>query len=92
MVTTVLAWPAPLIAGFDVIPSLAEPPVSETSAMLTAGGVLSSVKLSVAVPVLPARSVWLAVSVCAPSARPAGVKLQAPVASAVVVPSVCRPP
>ena len=59
--------------------------------MLTTGAVLSSVKLSVAVPVLPARSVWLAVSVCAPSARPAGVKLQAPVPSAVTVPSVAPP-
>ena len=65
--------------------------MSETSAMLTAGAVLSSVRLSVAVPVLPARSVWVAVSVCAPSARPVGVKLQAPVLSAVVVPSVVPP-
>ena len=61
----------PLIVGFEVIPSLAEPPVSETRAMLSAGAVLSSVKLSVAVPVLPAASVWIAVRVCAPSeARP----------------------
>ena len=81
----------PLIAGFEVMLSVAELPVSETSAMLTAGAALSSVKLSVAVPVLPARSVWLAVSVCAPSANPAGVKLQAPVLSAVVVPSVAPP-
>src|SRR5438309_2111183 len=37
MITTVLAWPIPLIVGFDVIPSLAELPVSDTSAMLTTG-------------------------------------------------------
>ena len=52
--------------------------------MLTAGAVLSSVKLSVAVVVSPAESVSAAVNVCAPSARPAGVKLQIPVLSAVV--------
>ena len=71
--------------------SLAETPVSATSAMLTAGAVLSSVKLSVAVAVLPAGSVWLALSVWPPSANPIGVKLHAPVASAIAVPSV-RPP
>ena len=91
IVTTALAWPVPLIAGFEVIPSLAELPVSETRPMLSAGAVLSSVKLSVAVPVLPAASVWLAVRVCAPSASPAGVKLQAPAASAVVVPRTAPP-
>ena len=63
----------------------------EARAILTAGGVLSSVKLSVAVPVLPARSVCVAVSVCAPSASPAGVKLQAPVLPVVVVPRTALP-
>ena len=59
--------------------------------MLSTGAILSSVKLSVAVPVLPARSVCVAVSVCAPSASPAGVKLQAPVLLAVVVPRTVLP-
>ena len=36
----------------------------------TTGAVVSSVKLSVAVPVLPKVSVWLATMVCAPSASP----------------------
>ena len=55
IVTRVLAWAVPLSAGFDVILSVAELPVSETSAMLRSGAVLSSVRFSVAVPVLPAR-------------------------------------
>ena len=87
IVTSVLAWPTPLTAGFDVMLSLDELPSSESRAMLSAGAILSSVKLSVAVPVLPATSIWVAVSVCAPSARPAGVKPQVPVLSTVVVPS-----
>ena len=91
IVTAVLAWPVPFIAGFDVIRSVAEIPVSDARAMLTTGAVLSSVKFSVALPVLPAWSVWVALSACAPSARPAGVKLQAPVPPAVVVPSVVPP-
>ncbi len=90
MVTRVLACPVPLIAGLEVILSVDELPVSATSATLTTGAELSSVKLSVAVPMLPSLAVWLAVSVCAPSARP-GVKLQAPVPSAVAVPSVTPP-
>ena len=73
-----------------MILSLAETPVSETSAMLTAGAVLSSVKLSAAVPVLPARSVWLALSVRAPSARPAEQSSRRR-RSAVAVPSVVSP-
>src|ERR1044071_6054637 len=59
--------------------------------MLTAGLVLSRVKLNVAVLVSPARSVWVAVSVCAPSARPLGTKLQVPVLPTVAVPSVVSP-
>ena len=73
-----------------MIRSLAETPVSAASAMLTAGAVLSSVKLSVAVPVLPARSVWLAVR---RGRRPPTRRGEAPgpVASAVAVPSVVPP-
>ena len=81
----------PLIAGFEVILSVAELPVSETRPMLTAGAVLSSVKLSVAVTVLPARLVCVAVRVCAPSRSPIGMKLHAPVLSAVGVPRVVLP-
>src|SRR3954447_10140749 len=68
-----------------------ELPVPEARAMLATGATVSSVKLSVPVPVLPARSVWVAVNVCAPSASPAGVKLQAPVVLAVVVPRTVLP-
>src|SRR3954453_19432526 len=66
-------------------------PVSETNAMLIAGGILSTGKLSVAGPGLAAGAVWVAVSVCAPSDRPVGVKLQAPVPSAIVVPRTVPP-
>ena len=68
--------------------SVDELPVSETSAMVTTGAFVSSVKLSIAV---SPQMFWLAVSVWKPSARPAGVKLQAPVLSAIVVPSVALP-
>ena len=44
----------------------------------TIGAVVSSVKLSEAVPVLPKLSVWLATMVCGPSASPVGVNDQAP--------------
>ena len=81
-----------MTAGFDVILSVAELPVSEANPMLTAGAVLSSVKLSVAVVVvLPAHRFRMAVSVCAPLAMMPGAKLQIPVLSAVVVPSVTPP-
>ena len=49
------------------------------------GAVVSSVKLSEAVPVLPKPSVWLATMVCAPSASPTGVNDQTPWALAVAV-------
>ena len=42
------------------------------------GAVVSSMKLSEAVPVLPKVSVWLATMVCTPSARPLGVNDHAP--------------
>src|SRR5258707_1635103 len=44
----------------------------------TTGAVVSSVKLSEAVPVLPNVSVWLATMVCGPSASPLGGNDQAP--------------
>ena len=53
--------------------------------------VLSSVKASDVLPVLPAASVSLATTVCEPLTRPVGVKLQAPDASAVVVPAMALP-
>src|SRR5258708_38145919 len=49
------------------------------------GAVLSSVNVREAVPVLPAASVSLATSVCAPLVRPAGVNDHAPLVFAVVV-------
>ena len=57
----------------------------------TTGAVVSSVKLSEAVPVLPKLSVWLATMVWAPSASPLGVNDQAPVASAVTVVAMALP-
>ena len=57
----------------------------------TTGAVVSSVKLSEAVPVLPKASVWLATMVCAPSASPLGVNDQAPCASAVTVVAMALP-
>ena len=51
----------------------------------TTGAVVSSVKLSEAVPVLPNVSVWLATMVCGPSASPLGVNDHAPWALAVTV-------
>ena len=57
----------------------------------TTGAVVSSVKLSEAVPVLPNVSVWLATMVWAPSASPLGVNDQPPVASAVTVVAMALP-
>ena len=55
------------------------------------GAVVSSVKLSVAVPGLPKLSVWLATMVCGPSASPLGVNDHAPWASAVTVATIGLP-
>src|SRR6266700_1689757 len=49
------------------------------------GAVVSSVKVSEALPVLPNVSVWLATIVCCPSPRPVGANDQFPDGSAVVV-------
>ena len=57
----------------------------------TVGVVVSSVKLSDAVPVLPAALVSLTMIVCAPSKSPLGVKLQFPLASAVAVDPISVP-
>src|SRR4051794_16968519 len=71
--------------------SLANPAVSTGAEPVGAGGsagalgVVSSVKVSDALPVLPAASDWLATTVCAPAARPLGVKLHRPLASAVTL-------
>ena len=57
----------------------------------TTGAVVSRVKVSVAVPVLPKVSVWLATMVWVPSASPVGMNDQAPVASAVTVVAIALP-
>src|SRR5260370_10916 len=57
----------------------------------TTGAVVSSVKLSVAVPVLPKLSVWLATMVWAPSASPVGVNDHTPWALAVTVVAMALP-
>ena len=74
-----------------MILSVEEVPVSETSAMLTVGAVLSSVKASGAVPVTPAVLVSLATIVCAPSDRLVGEKDQVPFALAVAVADTALP-
>ena len=49
------------------------------------GAVVSSVKVSEALPVLPKLSVWLATMVCDPSASPLGVNVHTPWALVVAV-------
>jgi hypothetical protein len=68
-------------------------PVSDASrfGVPPLGVVVSSVKLSEAVPVLPEASVWLATIVCTPSARPPGVKDHFPSASAITVVAIGLP-
>ena len=64
-----------------VMLSLLELPVSDAAigfGVPPLGAVVSNMKLSEAVPVLPRASVWLATIVCAPSARPVGVNDHAP--------------
>ena len=77
-----------------VMLSLLELPVSDAAigfGVPPLGAVVSNVKLSAAVPVLPNVSVWLATMVCGPSARPAGVNDHAPWASAMTVVPVGAP-
>src|SRR5450755_515836 len=76
-VTTAVASPPPVRASFDVILSLEDDPVSDTRLSVTAGGVVSSVKVSEAEPVKAKALVSLATMVCGPSDR-LGVKLQVP--------------
>ena len=80
----------PEIAAFDVILSVADAPVSLASFEVTVGATVSSVKLTLAVPVPPAL-VSLATMVCCPSARPVGVNDQAPFALAVAVAAIAVP-
>ena len=77
--------------GFDVIPSVDDDPVSLARRAVMAAAVLSSVKVSDALPVLPAAAVSLATTVWEPLTRPVGVKLQAPDASAVAVGAMALP-
>jgi hypothetical protein len=77
-----------------VMLSLLELPVSDAAigfGVPPLGAVVSSMKLSAAVPVLPNVSVWLAAMVCGPSARPVGVNDHAPWASAVTVVAIGAP-
>src|SRR5436190_1508451 len=89
--TVELGAAVPEIVAFDVILSVAEAPVSLASLEVTVPAAVSSVKLSVLAPVLPATSVWLATMVCWPSLRLVGVNDQLPVASAVAVVVVAVP-
>ena len=81
----------PVRVGFDVILSVDDDPVSLARRAVTAAAVLSRVKVSDALPALPAASVSLATTVCDPLPRAVGVKLQAPDASAVAVPAMALP-
>ena len=71
--------------------SVDDAPVSLARRAVMAAAVLSRVKASDALPVLPAASVSLATTVCDPLTRPVGVKLQAPDASAVAVVAMALP-
>ena len=62
-VTVLLASAVPVSAALLVLWSVDELPVSETSAAVSTGATVSRVKPSVADPVLPARSVSVAVRV-----------------------------
>ena len=64
--TTALASPPPVSAGFDVILSVDDDPVSFARRAVMAAALLSSVKVSDALPVLPAASVSLATMVWLP--------------------------
>ena len=57
----------------------------------TLGALVSSVKVSVALPMLPKLSVWLATMVCEPSASPLGVNDQFPWPLAVAVVAIGLP-
>ena len=88
--------PLPVNAGMVtlVMLSVLDEPVSVAAVMSGAAGaaaVVSSVKLSDAVPVLPNESVWLATIVCDPSDSPVGVNDQTPAPFAVVVPRTVAP-
>ena len=79
--TVELSATVKLGAVTSVTPSVCEVPESEAAASTGApplGAVVSRVKFSEAVPVLPKLSVWLATMVWAPSASPLGVNDQAP--------------
>src|SRR5436190_294477 len=89
--TTALGAAVPVSAAFDVILSVAEAPVSTASFGVTVPATVSSVKVSEVEPMLPATSVWLATTVCWPSASPVGVNDQLPLASAVAVVLVALP-
>ncbi len=94
--STVTAAPLTVsVEPISAVPLIWIPPAASAALMIlsppsmvviaTAGAVVSSVKLSEAVPVLPKPSVWLATMVCGPSASPAGVNDHVPWASAVTV-------
>ena len=84
--TTAPASPVPVRAGLAVV----VPPLASFS--VTTGALVSRVKESEAVPVLPAALVSLATMVWAPSARPVGVNAQAPLELAVAVVAMAAPP
>src|SRR5262249_9377710 len=67
--------------------------VSEAGSLVieVSGAVVSNVKVSEAVPVLPAPLVSLAMMVCWPSARPVSVNVHAPLLSAVAVVLIAVP-
>ena len=88
---TALAVSVPVRLGFNVIVSVGNDPVSLARRAVWRPWYCRSVKESDALADSPAASVSLATTVCEPLARPVGVKLQAPDASAVAVGAMALP-
>ena len=82
-VTTDLKTPVPVSDDLEVMLSIADAPVSLTRRFAKTAAVVSSVKVSDV-----EEPGWLATIVCVPSARPAGVNVQAPKRSALAAPMV----
>ena len=72
-------------------PGFSVPLAGEVRAWVTTGAVVSRVKVSEAVSVLPAGSVSLATMVWLPSAKPVGEKLHTPLELAVAVCAMALP-
>jgi hypothetical protein len=77
-VTNAFGSPAPVNSSFEVILSVDDEPASLNKRSVGVGLLVSSVKVSEAVLVLPSALISLATIVCEPFARPVGVNAQVP--------------